>query len=72
MAEKKGWSELSPSHRNAITGAGVVQVLLALAAVLDLWRRPARKVNGPKKLWFAASFVNFVGPLAYFAFGRKR
>ena len=32
--------------------------------------RDARRVNGDKRVWVAASFVNFVGPLAYFAFGR--
>jgi hypothetical protein len=28
--------------------------------------------QGSKKLWVAAAFVNFVGPLAYFMFGRRR
>jgi hypothetical protein len=39
---------------------------------VDLRRRPPDQVNGPKPLWVAISLVNFVGPLAYFAFGRKR
>jgi len=29
-------------------------------------------MNGSKALWVAVSSVNFVGPLAYFAFGRRR
>jgi hypothetical protein len=34
-------------------------------------RRPGEQIRGSKKLWTAAAFVNFVGPLAYFAFGRR-
>jgi len=69
---KKQWSDLSPGQRAAIVGAGIVQVGLLVAALVDIRRRPAKQINGPKGAWVAASFVNYVGPLAYFAFGRKR
>jgi hypothetical protein len=69
---KKRWSELSQRQRGAIVGSGVVQLILLVVALADLRRRPPDQVNGPKPLWLAISFVNFVGPLAYFAFGRKR
>jgi hypothetical protein len=69
---KKRWSELSQRQRRAIVGSGVVQLILLVVALADLRRRPPDQVNGPKPLWLAISFVNFVGPLAYFAFGRKR
>ena len=69
---KKRWSELSEPQRAAIVGGGAVQLGLLVAALADLRRRPSSQVNGPKPLWFAISFVNFVGPLAYFALGRKR
>jgi hypothetical protein len=39
---------------------------------VDLRRRPARKVRGDKRLWAAASFVSWAGPIAYFTYGRKR
>lgn len=73
MAErqKQRWSDLPPRHRVAIVAAGAVQVSLTAAALVDLRRRPARRIHGDKRLWVAASFVNFVGPIAYFAFGRK-
>jgi Polyketide cyclase / dehydrase and lipid transport/Phospholipase_D-nuclease N-terminal len=70
--ERKRWSELSSRQRTAIVAAGALQVTLAAAALLDLRRRPAEQVRGPKQLWAAAAFVNFVGPLAYFLFGRRR
>jgi len=50
----------------------VVQLGLLIGALTDLRRRPAAEVNGPKSVWAALCFVNFVGPLAYFRFGRKR
>jgi hypothetical protein len=40
--------------------------------LLDLRRRPSTQIRGSKRLWAAAAFVNFVGPLAYFSFGRRR
>jgi hypothetical protein len=69
---KKRWSELSQRQRGAIVGSGVVQLILLVVALADLRRRPPDQVNGPKPLWLAVSLVNFVGPLAYLAFGRKR
>jgi hypothetical protein len=67
---KKRWSELSPRQRSAIVAAGTVQVGLHAAALVDLRRRLSDRVRGSKKMWTALSFVNFVGPLAYFVFGR--
>lgn len=73
MSDKKvSWNELSPPQRATVVGAGLVQISLTIAALRDLRRRPAEQVKGRKSLWVAASFVNFVGPLAYFAFGRRR
>jgi hypothetical protein len=67
-----GASMKSPRRPPAsIMVAGVIQVFLAAAALLDLRRRPSDQVRGSKKLWAAAAFVNFVGPLAYFVFGRR-
>jgi len=48
-----------------------VQVGLLLAAQIDLTRRTDEQVNGPKAAWRAVTLINFVGPLAYFAFGRR-
>lgn len=72
MDRAKRWSDLSGGQRRSIVAAGAVQVLLAAAALADLRRRPGDQVRGSKKLWAAATMVNFVGPLAYFLFGRRR
>lgn len=70
--QKQRWSDLGPRERAGIVAAGTVQISLTIAALVDLRRRDAAEVKGSKKAWTAAAFVNFIGPLAYFAFGRRR
>jgi hypothetical protein len=69
---KKRWSDLSQWQRSAVVGAGVMQIGLLGAALADLSRRASHQLHGSKAMWAALSFVNFVGPLAYFGFGRRR
>lgn len=54
-----------------MTGA-TVQLALASAAWVDLARRPASEVRGPKWRWALVIGVNFAGPLSYFRWGRVR
>ena len=68
---QKSWSELSPSQQRAIVAVGVVETVLTVAALVDLARRPADGVRGPKAAWAFAAFVQPVGPVAYFVAGRK-
>jgi Phospholipase_D-nuclease N-terminal len=68
---KKTWSELSPGQRRAVYVAGAVETVLTAVALLDLSRRPAEEVRGPKAAWALASFVQPVGPLAYLFLGRR-
>jgi hypothetical protein len=70
--KRKRWSELTHRQQAVIVAAAVVQEALSAATLLDLRRRPSTQVRGSKKLWVAAAFVNFVGPIAYFTFGRRR
>jgi hypothetical protein len=71
MAEHKNWDDLTTAQRAGIGLLGVVQIGLLVAAQVDLTRRSDEQVNGPKPLWRALSLINFAGPLAYFAFGRR-
>lgn len=65
------WSQLGPGQRAAILAAGALEVALAASAWVDLARRPAERVNGPKALWAGVICVNVAGPLAYFRWGRR-
>src|SRR5664279_2416279 len=70
--ESRRWKDLSPRSRATIIAGAAVQFALLGAALADLRRRSPEAVNSPRKLWVAVSFVNFVGPLAYFVLGRRR
>ena len=69
---KKSWAELGDSQRRLVVVGAAVQVALQLMALRDLRRRRADEVNGPRWAWVGATFVNTIGPCAYFLFGRRR
>lgn len=69
---RRSWSDLSTQQRAQIIIVGIAQLALLGAALWDIWHRPPDRIRGPRGAWTAASFVNWIGPLAYFIFGRKR
>ena len=71
MAKHKTWSDLTTAQRVGVGLLGTVQVGLLVAAQVDLTRRDDEQIKGPKPMWRAVSLINFVGPLAYFALGRR-
>ncbi len=75
MAEKKKkktWNDFSSGQKAAMIVMGLIQVTLLIAAQRDIGRRRDSEINGSKGMWRALAFVNFVGPLSWFVFGRKR
>ena len=68
----KDWSDLSVRQKTGIVLAGTIQIGLLAAALVDMSRRSLEGIRGSKRLWRAAAFVNFVGPICYFLFGRRR
>ena len=71
MARRR-WSDLSSREQAAVLTLACVQLSLAATAWADLARRPAAGVNGSKLRWAFVIAVNFVGPGAYFRWGRRR
>jgi hypothetical protein len=65
-------TELSPGRRMGIAVGALVQVALAVWAFVDLARRAPTEVRGRKGLWIPVILVNWIGPAAYFLFGRRR
>jgi hypothetical protein len=59
-------------QKGAIALSSAVQVALLAAALVDIYRRPQQGIRGSKRAWTAVSFVNLIGPVSYFLFGRKR
>jgi hypothetical protein len=70
--KRKRWSELTDAQRASVIIMGSIQLLLLVAALWDIRQRSATEINGSKKLWTAAVFINWIGPIAYFLFGRKK
>lgn len=68
----KTWNDLSDRQKTMVLTAMSVQASLLLTALSDIYRRPAGEIRGKKWAWAAFSFVNFVGPISYFLFGRRR
>lgn len=69
--KSKSWKDLTPAQRGLLIGAASVQLSLAASAWADLAKRPASEINGSKGKWAAIIAVNFIGPITYFARGRK-
>jgi hypothetical protein len=68
---KKNWSELTRPQKAGIIALSLVQLGLLIAALRDIRQRSDSEIKGNRKMWMALSFIDFIGPLAYFRFGRK-
>ncbi|GAA4753940.1 hypothetical protein GCM10023328_41610 [Modestobacter marinus] len=65
------WQDLTPRQQTAVLVLGSVQLSLAATAWADLAASPAEQVTGSKLRWALAIAVNWVGPLAWFRWGRR-
>jgi hypothetical protein len=75
MAGRRGWNELSEGRRRMLIVAAAAEGMLKLAALIDIRRRPASQIRGPKWLWASAvTVISSAGvlPLSYFIFGRRQ
>lgn len=75
MAAKRKWNDLSDRSRKLIITVAVAEGILKVAALIDIKRRPASQIRGPKWLWApVVAVVNSAGvvPISYFVFGRRQ
>ncbi|EHN10468.1 hypothetical protein PAI11_26950 [Patulibacter medicamentivorans] len=63
---------IPPALRVPLALLAVLQLTLFVLARRDLRRRPDDQIRGSRRWWRRATFLNTVGPAAYFAFGRRR
>ncbi|WP_104522906.1 PLDc N-terminal domain-containing protein [Blastococcus atacamensis] len=68
---RRKWRDLTSRQQAAVLTLASVQLSLAATAWADLAVRPSAAVNGRKAVWGAVIAVNFVGPVAYFRWGRR-
>jgi hypothetical protein len=75
MAARKQWSEIDEPTRKLIIAVAIADGTLRVAALIDIWRRPASQIRGRKWIWATAvAVVSSAGvlPISYFAFGRQQ
>jgi hypothetical protein len=75
MAARKQWRDLSERHRRLLIAAAVAEGILKVAALIDIKRRPAGQIRGPKWVWAAmVAVVSSAGvvPVSYFVVGRRQ
>lgn len=75
MGAKRKWRDLSERTRKLIIATAVAESILKAAALVDIKRRPASQIRGPKWLWAPVVAVANSGgivPISYFIFGRRR
>ena len=47
-----------------------IQLILLISALISIKRRSSYHIRGRKVWWVLFSFVNYIGPVTYFLFGR--
>jgi hypothetical protein len=65
------WRDLTPRQQTVVLVLGSIQLSLAATAWADLATRRPDEVNGSKARWAALIAVNWIGPLAWFRWGRR-
>lgn len=68
---RQRWRDLTYTRRVAIVVGSLLQVALMATALWDIHHRSPDEIHGSKRMWTAAAFINFVGPIAYLILGRK-
>ena len=71
MTTNKRWDELTDRQQKSLIVLAGVELILTTVALIDLARRPAEQVRGPKALWALGCFIQPIGPIAYLAAGRR-
>jgi hypothetical protein len=66
------FKRMTPFFKILTLCLGAIQLGLLIAALIDLEKRPSKQIKGNKLWWRLGAFVNYLGPLAYFFFGRKK
>lgn len=69
---KREWKDLTSNQKMLVCIFGVLEFGLLIAALWVFARRSPDEVRGPRKMWFGLVFINWIGPICYFAFGRKK
>ncbi len=68
---RKRWQDLSLAQKTGNILMAGVELVLTSVALWDIAHRPVGEINGKKRMWVMTSFIQPIGPIIYFLFGRK-
>jgi hypothetical protein len=68
---RKRWADLSGPQKAGIIIGGTLQIGLLVAGLWDVAHRKPEELRGNRRFWIGFMFVDWIGPLSYFAYGRK-
>ena len=68
----RAWRDQPRRLQAATLAVASAEIALTVTAAVDLSRRKASDVRGPKAAWWPILFVQPVGPVLYLARGRRR
>ncbi len=70
--QRKRWGDLSAIQRIGVVIGATIQFGLLAAGLWDLAHRQPEEVRGDRRFWAGFMFVNWIGPISYFVYGRKK
>jgi hypothetical protein len=70
--QRRRWADLSGPQRAYVVIAAMIQLSLLIIGLWDLAHREKDEVRGGRRFWAGFMFVNWIGPIAYFTYGRKK
>jgi len=69
---KQPFSELPRWQQIGALVLAPIEVALTITAAVDLARRPADQIRGPKALWWLGILIQPLGPVTYLKWARHR
>jgi len=70
--KSKRWEDLTGIQKALVMVGVSVQISLLASALWDIFHRSKEDIRGNKAMWTGLAFINYIGPVAYFLFGRRR
>ena len=69
--QRKHWADLPLCKKIGVIIGGAIQFSLLALGLWDVAHRRPDEVRGDRRMWAGLMFFNWIGPLAYFAYGRR-
>jgi hypothetical protein len=72
MQKRRRWRDMTGKRKARMAIRGPLQLVLTVWTLRDIRRRSDDQIKGSKRFWTIFAFVQPIGSIAYFLFGRHR